>query len=101
MPALHARTADGRFATALAFTIADINRDNYDPTSAARRRLLRRAGAASATNIRATSRPIDAVRLVAGAERENSRFTDGTDLRATTGITSVYGQADRQAGRRG
>jgi vitamin B12 transporter len=86
---LHANLADGRFNNRVAFTIADINRDNYlqpggDVTFLGR-------GRSERYEYQGDFRPLDQVRVVAGVERENSRFNDGTTF-ADTGITSVYGQ---------
>lgn len=74
----------------LSFTLADINRDNYEPAYGdavsffARGRSERYAYQGDADLGRA--------RLVFGAERENSRFFDGGDVERQ-GITSVYGEA--------
>ena len=83
----YANLFEGRFRNRVAFTIADINRDNYDPDFPSIAR-----GRSERYEYQADVRATDAVRLVAGAERENSRFNDG-DTFANTGITSVYGQA--------
>ncbi|WP_419807293.1 TonB-dependent receptor plug domain-containing protein [Sphingomonas sp.] len=84
---VHADLAEGRFRNRIAFTIADIDRDNFDPffSSIAR-------GRSERYEYQGDFRASDAVRVVAGAERENSRFNDGS-IFADTGITSVYGQA--------
>ncbi len=74
----------------VAFTLADINRDNYaTPTSTTASFLGR--GRSERYEYQGDFSPVDGVRLVAGAERENSRYFDGF-LRASTGITSVYGE---------
>jgi vitamin B12 transporter len=87
---LHANFADGRFNNRVAFTIADINRDNYDPAFGADPSFIGR-GRSERYEYQGDFRPLDQVRVVAGVERENSRFNDGFTY-ADTGITSVYGQ---------
>jgi vitamin B12 transporter len=87
---LHANFADGRFNNRVAFTIADINRDTYEPAFGAQPSFLGR-GRSERYEYQGDFRPLDQVRLVAGVERENSRFNDGFTY-ADTGITSVYGQ---------
>ena len=80
----------GRLANRVAFTIADIDRDNFDPAVGATPVFFGR-GRSERYEYQGDWRPLDAIRLVAGAEREDSRFDDG-DTGADTGITSVYGQ---------
>lgn len=87
---LHANFADGRFNNRVAFTIADINRDNYDPTFGTDPSFIGR-GRSERYEYQGDFRPLDQVRVVAGVERENSRYNDGVSY-ADTGITSVYGQ---------
>ncbi len=87
---LHANFADGRFNNRVAFTIADINRDNYDPTFGTDPSFIGR-GRSERYEYQGDFRPLDQVRVVAGVERENSRYNDGFSY-ADTGITSVYGQ---------
>jgi len=86
---LHANLADGRFNNRVAFTIADINRDNYSQPGGDVTFLGR--GRSERYEYQGDFRPLDQVRVVAGVERENSRFNDGFTF-ADTGITSVYGQ---------
>ena len=86
---LHANLADGRFNNRVAFTIADINRDNYSQPGGDVTFLGR--GRSERYEYQGDFRPLEQVRIVAGVERENSRFNDGTTF-ADTGITSVYGQ---------
>ncbi|BCA62477.1 hypothetical protein HMP09_1711 [Sphingomonas sp. HMP9] len=86
---LHANLADGRFNNRVAFTIADINRDNFSNPGGDISFIGR--GRSERYEYQGDFRPIDRVRVVAGVERENSRFNDGTTF-ADTGITSVYGQ---------
>ncbi|PTQ65208.1 vitamin B12 transporter [Sphingomonas sp. PP-CE-3G-477] len=86
---LHANLADGRFNNRVAFTIADINRDNYSQPGGDVTFIGR--GRSERYEYQGDFRPLDQVRIVAGVERENSRFNDGFTF-ADTGITSVYGQ---------
>ncbi len=86
---LHASLADGRFNNRVAFTIADINRDNYSQPGGDVTFIGR--GRSERYEYQGDFRPLDQVRIVAGVERENSRFNDGFTF-ADTGITSVYGQ---------
>ncbi|WP_375392016.1 TonB-dependent receptor plug domain-containing protein [uncultured Sphingomonas sp.] len=86
---LHANMADGRARNRVAFTIADINRDNY--AAAGADPLYRYRGRTERYSYAGDFRPIDTVRVVLGAERENQRYFDGS-LRARTGITSAYGE---------
>ncbi|WP_375420767.1 TonB-dependent receptor plug domain-containing protein [uncultured Sphingomonas sp.] len=88
---VHANTADGRFNNRLAFTIADVNRDNFDPTFGDEPSFIGR-GRTERYEYQGDLRPIDRVRLVVGAEHETSRYADGTD-RFDVGITSFYGEA--------
>lgn len=74
----------------VAFTLADINRDNYATPSSIVASFFGR-GRSERYEYQGDIRPIDAVRLVGGVERENSRYFDGS-ARNKTGITSVYGQ---------
>ena len=86
---LHANLADGRFNNRVAFTIADINRDNFSMPGGDVSFLGR--GRSERYEYQGDFRPLEQVREVAGVERENSRFNDGSTY-ANTGITSVYGQ---------
>lgn len=86
----HADLAGGRFKNRVAFTIADINRDNFDPTYGAAVSFFAR-GRTQRYEYQGDFRIIDQLRLVAGAEHEDSRYFDGT--REATGVTSVYGEA--------
>ncbi len=86
---LHANLADGRFNNRVAFTIADINRDNFTKPGGDISFIGR--GRSERYEYQGDFRPLDQVRVVAGVERENSRFNDGSTF-ADTGITSVYGQ---------
>ena len=88
---LNADFLDGRFKNRVAFSIADINRDNLDP----------RFGSAPIFFARGRSERYEyqgdfainrAVRLVAGVEHEDMRFSDGT-VKPTRRATSFYGEA--------
>ncbi len=87
---VHADTADGRLRNRAAFTIADINRDNYltadsaDPYFGGRGRSQR-------YEYQGDFRIVEQARIVAGAEHEDSRYRDG-DTVEKTGISSVYGE---------
>ncbi|HVF94143.1 MAG TPA: TonB-dependent receptor [Sphingomonas sp.] len=88
---LHANLADGRFNNRVAFTIADIDRDNYDSPANDEPSFIGR-GRSERYEYQGDFRIIEQVRLVAGAEHETSRYADGAD-RFSVGITSVYGEA--------
>jgi len=90
---LHATVLDGRFHNRVAFTIADTNRDNFDPDFPSITR-----GRSERYEYQGDFRVIDQLRLVAGAERENAHFVSGTadDAfadRHSSGTTSFYGEA--------
>ncbi len=88
---LHADFLNGRFRNTVAFAIADINRDNFDrdagpaPTFFSRGRSERYTyqGDFTASN---------AIRVVVGAEHEETRYFDGF-LSKARGINSFYGEA--------
>ncbi len=86
----HADLADGRFKNRVAFTIADINRDNFDPTYGSAVSFFAR-GRTQRYEYQGDFRVVDQLRLVAGAEHEDSRFFDGKGQ--STGVTSFYGEA--------
>ncbi|GGB17405.1 TonB-dependent receptor [Sphingomonas metalli] len=86
----HADLAGGRLRNRIAFTIADINRDNYEPAFGADPSFFGR-GRSERYEYQGDFRIADPVRLIAGAEHENSRYTDGGPEQRT-GITSVYGE---------
>lgn len=86
---LRADFAEGRFRNRVAFTIADINRDNLD--IGVSEPLFIGRGRSERYEYQGDLRPVDAIRVVAGVEHEDSRFTDG-DVAESVGITSVYGQ---------
>lgn len=81
----------GPVANRVAFTIADINRDNFDPAIGTEPVFLYR-GRSERYEYRGDAKLIDQLRVTFGAERENLCFHDGADtFRAD--ITSFYGQA--------
>ena len=88
---LHANLLGDRLRNRIAFTIADINRDNYDPTQEPTETFLAR-GRSERYEYQGDFTLTQQIRLVGGAERENSRFYDGFTTERT-GITSVYGEA--------
>lgn len=93
---LRADFADGRFRNRVAFTIADINRDNFGATE--REPLFLGRGRSERYEYQGDFRPVDQLRLVAGVEHEDSRFLSRTfgafagEDDAKVGITSAYGQ---------
>ena len=87
---LHADFLNGRFRNTLAFTIADINRDNYD-RDATPTLLYFYRGRSERYSYQGDLQASDAIRLVAGVEHEDTRYFDGFD-RFSRGVTSVYGE---------
>ena len=81
----------GALKNRAAFTIADINRDNFDPTAGTAPIFLAR-GRSERYEYQGDVQAADWVRLVGGAEHETSRFNDGT-LFKSRGTTSLYGEA--------
>ncbi|MBN8815514.1 MAG: TonB-dependent receptor [Sphingomonas sp.] len=81
----------GQFRNRIAFTIADINRDNYDPAFGSAPSFFAR-GRSERYEYQGDWQASDAIRLVAGAQRENTRFNDGSVFKSR-GTTSVYGEA--------
>ena len=88
---VHANLLDGRFRNRAAFTIADINRDNYEPAFGTEPSFIGR-GRSERYEYQGDFRLAEPVRLVGGVEHETSRYDDGF-LKRSVGITSVYGQA--------
>ena len=86
----HANLFDNRFRNRIAFTIADIRRDNFDAPGTPVSFFSR--GRTERYEYQGDFRVVEQVRIVGGAEHENSRFNDGSTF-AKTGITSVYGEA--------
>jgi vitamin B12 transporter len=81
----------GPVANRIAFTIADINRDGFDPAFSTEPAYLYR-GRSERYEYRGDAKLIDQLRLTFGAERENLRFYDGFETNRAD-ITSFYGQA--------
>ena len=88
---VHANLLDGRFRNRAAFTIADINRDNFDPRVGSDAIFFGR-GRSERYEYQGDFQASRQLRLVAGVERENSNFRTDTDSHASH-ITSYYGQA--------
>jgi len=87
----HANLVDGRFRNRVAFTIADINRDNFDPTFGSAVSFFAR-GRSQRYEYQGDFRLDDRVRVVGGAEHEDSRYFDGSPTKSA-GVTSFYGEA--------
>jgi vitamin B12 transporter len=82
---------DGRFLNRAAFTITDVDRDNFDPAFGDDPSFVAR-GRVERFEYQGDLTAADGVRLVFGAETERSRFGDGFAT-YRTGIESVFGQA--------
>ncbi|HWU72259.1 MAG TPA: TonB-dependent receptor [Sphingomonas sp.] len=89
---LNATFLNGRFKNRVAFTIADINRDNFDPSFSTKTPSFLARGRSERYQYQGDFQVVDQVRIVAGAEHETSRFNDGT-LFKSRGVTSFYGEA--------
>lgn len=80
----------------LGFTYSSINRDGYDPAATPTLEYAYR-GRAERYLYQGDARLLEQLRIVFGAEHEDSRirYNDGgpSDTRKSVGITSVYGQA--------
>ena len=87
---LHANLLDGRFRNKVAFTIADINRDNFDPSFGPAPSFFGR-GRSERYTYQGDFQVVEQVRVVAGAEHENSSYFDGENRKAHT--NSFYGEA--------
>ncbi len=79
-----------RLHNRVAVTLADIDRDNYDPAFGTAPSFFGR-GNSERYEYRGDFAISPAVRAVFGAEHEDSRFTDGSTT-AATGTTSGYGE---------
>lgn len=82
----------GGLENRVAFTIADINRDGYDPAPGAFTPHYLYRGRSERYEYRGDAKLVEQVRVTFGAERENLRFYDGSDTYRAD-ITSFYGQA--------
>lgn len=87
---VRASLLDGRFNNRLAFTITDINRDNFDPTFGDEPSFIGR-GRVERFEYQGDFAVSDTIRTVFGAETEKSHFSDGF-AKYSTGIDSAYGQ---------
>ena len=81
----------GQLRNRVAFTIADINRDNFDPTAGIAPIFFAR-GRSERYEYQGDWQATDVIRLVGGAQRENTRFNDGSVF-VSRGTTSFYGEA--------
>ncbi|MEO9131840.1 MAG: TonB-dependent receptor [Sphingomonas sp.] len=88
---LHANLMDGRFRNRVAFTLADVNRNNHDPAFGPAVSFFSR-GRSERYDYQGDLKVVEQIRLVAGAEHEDSRFIADNDHHAS-GITSFYGEA--------
>ena len=88
---LHADFLDGRWRNTLAFTLADINRDNYDRAVSLSAPIYYYRGRSERYTYQGDLQADKAVRLVIGAEHETTRYFDGS-LRASRGVNSFYGE---------
>nr|WP_294812286.1 TonB-dependent receptor [uncultured Sphingomonas sp.] len=82
----------GGLENRVAFTIADVNRDGYDPAPGAFTPHYLYRGRSERYEYRGDAKLVEQVRVTFGAERENLRFYDGSDTYRAD-ITSFYGQA--------
>lgn len=80
----------GRFRNVIAFQIADVDRDNFDPAAGTDPIFLSR-GRSERFTYGGDVQALDAVRLVIGAEHENTRFSDGFD-RFSRGVSSLWAE---------
>ncbi len=87
----HANLFDGVWGNRAGFSIADIRRDNFDPSAGAAPIFFSR-GRSERYEYQGDVRPVRAFEAIYGIEHEDSRFTDGSPL-VITGVTSVYGEA--------
>ena len=85
------RAALGPVSNRLGFSLADVNRATYAPAAGTAPSVLAR-GRSERYEYQGDAQLSRRIRLVFGAEHEDSRFFDGFD-RFSTGVTSVYGEA--------
>lgn len=81
---------DGRFVNRAAFTIGDVNRDNFDPSFGSAPSFIAR-GRVERFEYQGDLKATDWARIVFGAESERSRFGDGASV-FRTGIDSFWGE---------
>ena len=84
------RLFNDTFKNRIAFTLSDVNRDNFDAPGQSTPSFLAR-GRIERFEYQGDAKLSDNFRAVFGAEHETSRFNDG-GASATTGLTSGYGQ---------
>jgi vitamin B12 transporter len=82
---------DGRFLNRAAFTLTDVDRDNFDPAFGTGPS-FRARGRVERFEYQGDLAATDWLRFVFGAETERSRFSDGFAT-FRTGIDSAFGQA--------
>ncbi|MEO5866920.1 MAG: TonB-dependent receptor [Sphingomonas sp.] len=88
---VHANFLDGRFKNHAAFTLANIDRDNFASPAATAPSFFSR-GRSERYEYQGDFQVADPLRLVAGAEHEDSRLRTDTDAHAS-GVNSFYGEA--------
>ncbi|WP_347304102.1 TonB-dependent receptor [Croceibacterium sp. TMG7-5b_MA50] len=88
---LHADILDGRWRNTIAFQIANVDRDNYDRDAGAEPLFLTR-GRSERYTYKGDIDAMDRVRLIVGAEHEDTRFSDGVQG-FSRGTTSVWAEA--------
>lgn len=86
---LHAETGPAKHR--LGFSLGDTNRDNFDPANGTAPSFFGR-GRSERYEYRGDAAVSKQLRLVFGAEHEDTRYFDGFD-NFDAGVTSVYGQA--------
>jgi len=85
------RAEIGPVRNRLGFSLGDIDRDNFDPALGTTPSFFGR-GRSERYEYRGDAEVIEQLRLVFGAEHEDTRYFDGFD-RFDAGVTSVYGEA--------
>jgi vitamin B12 transporter len=88
---LHGDILDGRWRNTIAFQIADVDRDNFDRDAGADPLFVSR-GRSERYTYKGDFDAMERVRLVVGAEHEDTRFDDSVND-YSRGTTSVWGEA--------
>lgn len=88
---LHGDILDGAWRNTIAFQIADVDRDNYDRNAGAEPLFISR-GRSERYTYKGDIDAMDRLRLVIGAEHEDTSFDDGVSDFGR-GTTSIWGQA--------
>ncbi|MFM9852868.1 MAG: TonB-dependent receptor plug domain-containing protein [Sphingomonadaceae bacterium] len=93
---LNARLLDDKVSTRIAYSVSDINRDEFEPGTPTLQTALAR-GRTQRVEGQADAQLSEAIRLVVGAEHETTRYAASSEFapdltRASTGITGVFGQ---------